>query len=84
MPNQPWLHADAPAETGPDYVALVIEWDELPDEVTQVTQRSVPALLKQRLQQIEVPPLVKKVAIGAGALVALLFARWGIQHLRHA
>jgi len=86
MPNQAtWLHSDAPAETGPDYVALVIEWDDLAEDVTQVTPRmGVAEMLKARLQQLDVRSLVKKISIGAGALGALLFARWGIHRLRHA
>ena len=75
MPNQsPWLHSEAPAETGPDYVALVIEWDDVAEEVTQVTPPVPP---------IHLPSVFKKIAIGAGALGALLFARWGIHRLRH-
>jgi len=86
MPNpSPWLHSDAPAETGPDYVALVIEWDDLADDVTEVTPRmGVPDMIKARLQKVDVPSMVKKISIGAGALGALLFARWGIHRLRHA
>jgi hypothetical protein len=76
MPNQaPWLHSDVPAEAGPDYVALVIEWDDGAEDVNQVTPRVPP---------IQIPSIFKKIAIGAGALGALLFARWGIRRLRHA
>ena len=46
MPNQDysWPPVEPPAEMGPDYVALVIEWeDDIGDqEVTKVTER--PAL----------------------------------------
>ncbi|MBA3454777.1 MAG: hypothetical protein H0T42_16945 [Deltaproteobacteria bacterium] len=76
MANQDnWPHVDAPAETGPDYVALVIEWDELENDVTQRVDR---AALRPA------PDLLKKIMIGAGALGALLLARWGVHRLRHA
>lgn len=72
--QQEWPHVDALAETGPDYVALVIEWDEVED-ITQVVDRS----------ELEpAPHVLKKVMIGAGALGALLLARWGVHRLRHA
>lgn len=74
MANQDeWPHVDAPQETGPDYVALVIEWDDSEDDVTQVVERHVAP-----------SPELKKVMIGAGALAALLLARWGVHRLRHA
>lgn len=75
MANQQWPYGEEVAETGPDYVALVIEWDDLEDKVTEVLDR--PALATA-------PRVLKKVAIGAGALAALLLARWGIHRLRHA
>lgn len=83
MPNQDftrWPH-DEPAETGPDYVALVIEWEDVADAsgtptTTQSQLDKAPELLPAGL--------LKKLALGAGALAALLFARWGIQRLRHA
>ena len=64
----------SPAEAGPDYVALVIEWeDPLDQQVTQVQNRSVAP---------ETP--VRKLVLAFGALTALLAARWGIRKLRHA
>jgi len=75
MANQDeWPHVDAPAEAGPDYVALVIEWDDVEDDVTQVVERS----------HVAASPDLKKLMIGAGALGALLLARWGVHRLRHA
>lgn len=73
MANQhEWPHVDAPQETGPDYVALVIEWDDAENDVTQVVER----------HPVAASPDLKKVAIGAGALAALLLARWGVHRLR--
>ncbi len=72
--QQEWPHVvDAPQETGPDYVALVIEWDDADNDVTQVIERHPAA-----------SPELKKVMMGAGALAALLLARWGVHRLRHA
>ena len=74
MANQDeWPHVNAPQETGPDYVALVIEWDDSEADITQVVDRHPVA-----------SPDLKKVAIGAGALAALLLARWGVHRLRAA
>lgn len=75
MPNQDWPPVEEPAESGPDYVALVIEWDDIGDAENEITE----VLERPRVD----PSLVKKLAIGAGALGALLFARWGIHRLRH-
>ncbi len=65
----------SPQEAGPDYVALVIEWeDPLDQQVTQVAEK---------------PPVVaenplRKLVVAFGALSALFAARWGIRKLRHA
>ena len=75
MANQQWPHVDQPGETGPDYVALVIEWDEIADTL-EVEQR------EEIDRRAVSPSLLKKVAIGAGALGALLLARWGVHRLR--
>ena len=73
MANQNWPHVDELAESGPDYVALVIEWDDAGDTVTTGSLVRPPAD----------PSMFKTILIGAGALGALLFARWGIHRLRH-
>lgn len=68
-----WPHA---TEQGPDYVAIVIEWEGVAPVVTPVSQ--------PRRELAALSPILKKLAIGAGALGALLVAGWGIQRLRHA
>jgi hypothetical protein len=74
-----WPPAEQEAETGPDYVALVIEWEDVADvDVAPVAQR------EQAARDLVKPDLFKKIALGAGALGALLVARWGIHRLRHA
>ena len=69
MANQEqWSHVlatpEAPAEIGPDYVALVIEWNDGwndgENEVTQVMERL----------DVAVSPDLKKLMIGAGSPLA--------------
>lgn len=74
MANQAWPHFDEPGETGPDYVALVIEWEDMEDEVTVVTARP--------MNKLPASSTLLSVVIGAGAIGALLLARWGIHRLR--
>ena len=62
---------DNPAAIGPDYVALVIEWDDsgaVDDQVTTTQWR------------VGLP--IRRVAAAVSALGALLFAAWGIHRLR--
>lgn len=70
-----WPRPDeSPAVSGPDYVALVIEWDDLPEE--EVTAR---------IARPVSPTTRLLAAAGAiGAFAALLLARWGLRRLRHA
>jgi hypothetical protein len=70
----PWIPDDNPALVGPDYVALVIEWDDSAEPTQRIERkRGVPVALIQ----------VASVAIAAlGALGAL--AAWGIHRLRPA
>lgn len=76
--NQPG-NAD-PGLEGPDYVALVIEWDEpvvveeLDDAVTLETKPVRP----------EMPTLLSPFTKGLAAIGALAFAIWGIHRLRAA
>ena len=62
-----------PGIDGPDYVALVIEWDE-DDEVTTVMD-AVPN---------PIAPPARTIATVVGALAALAFATWGIHRLHAA
>ncbi|MBL9014992.1 MAG: hypothetical protein JNL83_12490 [Myxococcales bacterium] len=67
----PWIPEEPPALEGPDYVALVIEWED-PD--TQVT--STPGELKLPKALLQVAGTV------AGAVGAIALAAWGIHKLR--
>jgi hypothetical protein len=67
------LSEENPALSAPDYLALVIEWDDaaaLDDQTTALVSRPATGL-----------PL-RAIAASAAAVGALLFAAWGIRHLR--
>jgi hypothetical protein len=64
---------DIPGLDGPDYVTLVIEWDD-EAEVTAVS--ALP---------LEPPAPVSRTLVAiVGALAALVFAAWGLRRLRTA
>ncbi len=69
--SSPYAHEDAPGLEGPDYVTLVIEWNET-DAATLVsaTEPSRPSNMR------------RTIATVVGALAAIAFATWGIRHLR--
>ncbi|MDQ3367450.1 MAG: hypothetical protein M3680_18670 [Myxococcota bacterium] len=76
-----------PSLDGPDYVALVIEWDEIADDLEdEITQRTptpgsfLPAAGPARTPAPSFAPIGKVL----GALGVLLLARWGVRRLRHA
>lgn len=71
--RDPWIHAESPALEGPDYVALIIEWE--PDE--QITQEMTPP------RAWHVPRSLLQVA-GAvvGAVGAIALTAWGLHKLR--
>jgi hypothetical protein len=70
----PWIPDDNPALVGPDYVALVIEWDDSADATQPIERKGgVPIALLQ------------VVGVATAALGALgLLAAWGIHRLRSA
>jgi hypothetical protein len=70
--NSPYAHQDVPGLEGPDYVTLVIEWDENSDAATLVS-----ATEPSRASSVG-----RTIATVVGALAAIAFATWGIRHLR--
>lgn len=54
---------------GPDYVALVIEWNEEDDEVTLVSAPN------------PIPVIRRKIATVMGALSAIVLTTWGLRRL---
>lgn len=71
------LSEDDPGLDGPDYVALVIEWDDQDDAETLV-EAERPATPPRRTVTS------RRIAAVMGALGALLLAAWGIRRLRAA
>jgi hypothetical protein len=70
--SSPEQHEDVPGLEGPDYVALVIEWDDDADVATIV----------RTTEPSHAPFLSRKIAAVMGALIALGFATWGLRRLR--
>ena len=68
---------DLPGLDGPDYLALVIEWND-EDDVTTLVTREITPEPTSRISTI------RTIAAVVGALGALLFAAWGIRRLRSA
>lgn len=63
---------DIPGLDGPDYLAVVIEWND--DD---------PTLVKPRPPNLA-PAARHRLATVLGVLGAVVFATWGIRHLRAA
>lgn len=73
---QPANHRqDDPGLEGPDYVALVIEWNDEDDAATLVAQDID---LEHRTS------MTRTILAVLGALGALMLAAWGIRRLRAA
>ena len=72
--RDPWIPEENPAIEGPDYVALVIEWEDPDSQVTQVTSPS---------RKLHVPKALLQVAgTVAGAVGAIALTAWGLHKLR--
>jgi hypothetical protein len=70
--SSPTTHEDDPGLDGPDYVTLVIEWNDNTD-VTTFAGAEEPD---------RAPSSGRTIAKVLGALAAIAFAMWGIRHLR--
>jgi len=65
-----------PGLEGPDYVALVIEWNDEEDDTSDtLVSRSEPTYPRGT---------IRTIAAVVGALGALILAAWGIRRLRSA
>jgi hypothetical protein len=72
------------ADEGPDYVALVIEWDQLADRLEgEITERTLVAVAPAPVPPLELSP-VRVLAAALGALGVLGATWWGIHRLRAA
>ena len=67
---------DVPGLEGPDYLALVIEWND-DDVATLITAEPDPEPARRA-------STVRTIAMVMGALGALMFAAWGLRRLRAA
>ncbi len=72
--RDPWTPEENPALEGPDYVALVIEWDTAEGETTQVMDRDTKLHLPKALLQV--------AGAVVGAVGAIALAAWGLYKLR--
>lgn len=74
------LFGDDPGLEGPDYVALVIEWDQIAetieDELAGTTTERLP-----RPRPPEAAHPLRVVVAAAGALGALALAAWGYRRV---
>jgi hypothetical protein len=70
--NSPYMHEEAPGLEGPDYVTLVIEWDQGSDAPTLVST----------MEPSRPSSVGRTIATLVGALAAIAFATWGMRHLR--
>jgi hypothetical protein len=70
--NSPTMHEDDPGLDGPDYVTLVIEWNDTPDVATFAGAE----------EPDRAPSRGRTIATVLGALAAIAFTAWGIRHLR--
>ena len=72
----PYVREENPGLEGPDYVTLVIEWDDDSEAVTLVSaQDALDSTARSTM---------RKVAAVVGAIAAIALATWGIRHLRAA
>ena len=70
---------EEPGLDGPDYVALVIEWDELADQIeNEIAAETTTPIARPKLR------VGRLVAAAAGTLGAIGLAAWGIHRLRAA
>lgn len=74
---------DDPGVDGPDYVALVIEWDEMAEALERGPIEEI-AASDEVTTPIRRPRPMPWIAVALGALGALALARWGIHRYRHA
>ena len=74
--NRVDAHDGVDALDGPDYVALVIEWNELDWDEEEIT-----AIVTAE-QGVAAPSPARTIAALVGAFAALAFATWGLHRLR--
>jgi hypothetical protein len=68
----------APGLEGPDYLALIIEWDDDDEDIDAAIRRELAQEPTRRTSTI------RTIAAVVGALGAVFLAAWGIRRLRAA
>ena len=76
MPTRSSIFDENPSLDGPDYVALVIEWDELADDLETQLRDEPSSLIAEPTKPFDWPRTLK---IAAGALGAGVLA-WRVIH----
>lgn len=71
--EDPWITDENPGLTGPDYVALVVEWNDLDDQLDAI------ALPERVVQPRRVGAMI---AMAAAVVGAIAIGVWGIRRLR--
>ena len=70
-----------PQLEGPDYVALVIEWDDDLDEMAADASDEEPVELRPRISH---PNRLRNSVLAAGAAGVLALMTWRLRRRRHA
>jgi hypothetical protein len=82
------LFEDDPGLDGPDYVALVIEWDELADTIERENPNQITNEITSERQTVTARTTQHPLRVFAmsvlGALGVIGFAVWGVRRLRAA
>ena len=73
MPTQSNFFDENPSLDGPDYVALVIEWDELANDLER-------QLLGEQTVAVAEPNRWRTIGIVAGSVVGVALLAWGVIH----
>ena len=74
MEKHELLFDDEPGLDGPDYVALVIEWDELADQIeNEIAAETTPPIARPKMR------VGRLVATAAGVIGVIGFAAWKIR-----
>ena len=79
MDKQMQFLDETPGLDGPDYVALVIDWDELADTIEdEIARASSTAIEEPRFQPLRL------IVAALGTLGVLGLAAWGVHRIRTA
>lgn len=84
QPTTPWIPDENPSLNGPDYVALVIEWDQIADHLEAgAVEDEIPTEVTQRIEHVPYA-LLQLAGVAVGAIAVIGLAAYGIHRLRAA